>query len=89
MKTITLKIPESLDEEIIKYAKSEGFSSRSDFIRYAIRVMLRRDIEPIFESEWSNIKSEIIEQIEESREYFRKGGKGISLEKVKEDLELK
>ena len=89
MKTITLKIPENLDEEIIRYTKSEGFSSRSDFIRYAIRIVLRRDIDPIFESEWSNLKPEVIEQIEESREYFRKGGKGISLKKVKEDLGIK
>ena len=76
MKTATIKIPEELDREAIRYAKEKGFASKSEFIRYAIRRMLEPDLKP-----------EVIAQIIQARESIERG-EGLPIEKVKHDLDL-
>lgn len=50
MKTITMKLPQTLDEKILKFCKKFGLS-RSEFIRSAITKELQRAELTFFNSE--------------------------------------
>jgi Arc/MetJ-type ribon-helix-helix transcriptional regulator len=74
MKTVSLRIPDRLDKQILGHAKKTGFSSKSEFIRYAIRRTLEPELNP-----------EVIEQILKSRESLKRG-KGKTLEQLEKEL---
>jgi len=49
MRTVCIKIPESLLQTIDELVKELGFTNRSELIRYALRALLKEKIREVFE----------------------------------------